>query len=494
MDRVACVELPAFPLQILLRQHPDWHGQPVAVVDRDHPQGVILWLNDIAQSARLTTGLRYATARSLHGDLRAAEVPGSDIERALSILTRRLATHSPNVERSDQEPGVFWLDASGLEPLYPSLADWAQGIETDLAGLGYRATVVVGYERFATYALARSKPGRWILNAPADEQAALNQVPLARLAVEPRTRDALAKLGVFRIGQFRRLPPDGIRQRYGAAALDLYQMAGGERRRPVQPDRATPPLSHRLFLDQAEIDAERLIALIEQTLSALIDERIGPGHAIDELRLVLRFERLGLHRERLCPAAPTRDLKQLMELMRLRLSGRQLPDGVEELRLVVHTRPIEPQPLDWLDERPRRDLDAANRALARLRAAFGEQAVAQARLGTGHLPENSFSWAPLSQLAPARPGRVLRPHLIRRVYRRPIPLPPRPRHEPDGWMLHGLEQGPVVRVAGPYIIAGGWWVRPVHREYQFAETKTGEILWVFYDRVRRRWFVHGRLE
>jgi protein ImuB len=61
-------------------------------------------------------------------------------------------------------------------------------------------------------------------------------------------------------------------------------------------------------------------------------------------------------------------------------------------------------------------------------------------------------------------------------------------------MLRGLQQGPVVRVAGPYIVSGGWWRRPVHREYHFAETRKGELLWVFYDRTRRQWFLHGRVE
>jgi protein ImuB len=84
--------------------------------------------------------------------------------------------------------------------------------------------------------------------------------------------------------------------------------------------------------------------------------------------------------------------------------------------------------------------------------------------------------------------------MVRRVYGRPMPLPARPRHEPDGWMLRGLEQGPVVRVFGPYVVSGGWWHRTVHREYHFAETRTGEMLWVYYDRPRRRWFLQGRVE
>ena len=44
--RTACVDLAAFPLQLLLREHTDWRGLPTVVVDHDTPQGVILWAND----------------------------------------------------------------------------------------------------------------------------------------------------------------------------------------------------------------------------------------------------------------------------------------------------------------------------------------------------------------------------------------------------------------------------------------------------------------
>jgi len=34
----------------------------------------------------------------------------------------------------------------------------------------------------------------------------------------------------------------------------------------------------------------------------------------------------------------------------------------------------------------------------------------------------------------------------------------------------------------------------VHREYYFAETRRGNLLWVYHDRLRRRWFLHGVVE
>lgn len=54
-------------------------------------------------------------------------------------------------------------------------------------------------------------------------------------------------------------------------------------------------------------------------------------------------------------------------------------------------------------------------------------------------------------------------------------------------------------MSGPYIVSGGWWNRSfpggeVHREYHYARTEDGEILWVYYDRRRRRWYLTGKVE
>ena len=52
----------------------------------------------------------------------------------------------------------------------------------------------------------------------------------------------------------------------------------------------------------------------------------------------------------------------------------------------------------------------------------------------------------------------------------------------------------MVRVHGPYSVAGGWWVREVHREYHYVRTRHGGWLWVYFDRRRRTWFLHGVVE
>ena len=150
--------------------------------------------------------------------------------------------------------------------------------------------------------------------------------------------------------------------------------------------------------------------------------------------------------------------------------------------------------------KPRRDLRAANEALARVRAELGDDAVVRAVLREGHLPEASFGWERLSHVVPAAPKPVRVRPLVRRMFTRPQLLPPQVRQvRDDGWLLSGLEHGAVVRILGPYVVSGGWWqgcsTNPgLHREYHFAELRRGDCLWVYYDRNRRRWFCQGSVE
>ncbi len=496
MRRMACVDLPQLPLQLLLRRRPGWREGPVAVVDQDRPQGRVLWVDERARSRRVLPGMRYAAALSLAPGLRADVVPQAEIASAVAGLAARLRGFTPRVEPARDEPGVFWLDAGGLERLWPSLEAWASAIASDLEGAGFVATVVVGFGRFGTYALARCRRGVHVLGTETEERAAARSVPLERISIEPEHLDILSRLGVKTVGEFLDLPREGVGLRFGPELERLHGLASGERVVPLQPERADLPPMTREVLDHPEADVERLLGVVERLLGPLLEEVGRKGKAVAELELGFRFERLGDHIESLRPAAPSLDARLLLELVRLRLGALQrLPDTVGEVVLIAReAEPDRRPPALAGSGRRRRDIAAADRALARVRARLGEEAVVRARLREGHLPEASFAWEPVERLEAPVPRGLPSARLVRRIYARPLALPQRPRQEPDGWMLRGLEQGPVDRVEGPYVISGGWWVRPVHREYHFAETRKGELLWVYYDRLRRQWFLQGRVE
>ncbi|HXV64835.1 MAG TPA: DNA polymerase Y family protein, partial [Vicinamibacteria bacterium] len=199
--------------------------------------------------------------------------------------------------------------------------------------------------------------------------------------------------------------------------------------------------------------------------------------------------------ETLRPDAPTLNGPLLVGLVRLRLETLSLDAGVVELTVSAEVAPKTHEQLSLVAERPRRDPSSCNRAFARLRAEFGESAVVRAALKDGHLPASRFEWSPLESF-PERgaPEAGAERSLIRRIFDKPVALPHRSRHEPDGWLLRGLEFGPVRDFLGPYILSGGWWRRTVEREYYFVKMQHGDVFWIYFDRFRRRWFLEGQVE
>lgn len=517
--RVAAVDLPAFPLQLLLRTHPDWAGHPAAVVAEDRPQGLVLWVNEEARRLQVLPGMRYAAARSLADGLRAAPVPGDVIERAVDDAAVRLRRFTPSVEPDRDDPGLFLLDASGLDRLFPDGRAWAESIADDLAAAGLDARIAVGFTPFGVHATAkalssarpssRHPPGpsargaaRRVVVFPdaAAERATLRRVPLDRLGIDPAARDLLAKLGARTVADFLALPADGLGTRFGDAVRRLHRRATGEVRDPLRPEPEPEPVRETALLETPEPDLLRILFLAKAMTDRLLERLAARREALAALDVRMRVERRvgspdpGDVHTSVRTAAPTLDAAQVTDLLHLRLTALRPAAGVTEFELTAVGAPAAPEQLRLFAETPRRDLAAAARALARLRAEFGEDAVVRARLRDAHLPEASFVWEPLERLPLPRPRAAAEPPLVRRLRARPEALPPRPRHEPDGWLLRGLEHGPVVKFAGPYVTAGGWWAGDeVRRETHYAETGRGRLFWVFYDVRRRRWFLQGEV-
>jgi protein ImuB len=452
----------------------------VAVVVEDRPQGLILWVNEKARRAGVLPGLRYAAALSLTSDLRAGVVSDAEIREAVVTLVERLTHFTPEVEPSSEEPGVFWLSAAGLGLLYSSLHEWARSVRREIEKAGFSPTVVVSFTRFGTYAVARAGRGTVVFEDPSRERAAALRVPLDRLDFDPDFRDALGRLGVKTVGALLSLPAGGLLERFGQEAYRLYRMASGELWTPLQPHPVEEPIQQTLALDDPETDLTRLLFLIKRLLHPVLAALVVSGEALAELALRLLLERAGWREERIRPAAPTLDPVQVIDLVRLRLEAVELP-GVLEIELTALGVPATREQLRFFAEQPRRDLDAANRALARLRAQFGEAAIVRAQLADGHLPEAGFAWEPLKQVTLPRPRAVALRTLVRRIFTKPVALPQEPRGVAES--LHG-----------PYVVSGGWWAREAHREYYFAETRRGDLLWLYYDRRRHAWFLHGRVE
>lgn len=549
---LACVELPAFGLQLLLTTRPGWRVLPAVVIDEDRPQGTVLAANAQARALGVHPGQRYAHALGLSRELRAAVVPPPTMGAGVAHIVAILRDFSPHIEPSPEEPGVLWLDTSGLSSLYGSLSSWALAVAERLAEEGFIGFIATGFSRFGTYASAKSLQAERrddplvhadrirVVTSPEAERDLAAAVPLDYLRLPPRLRERLGLLSIRTLGELAQLPRAGLVRRFGPEVMDLVARLTGEREAPLQPTPEAGRLIARRLLDYVEHDTTRLLSHAEALLDELWPSLTRHDRRVAALTLTLgregrRGESGGSVRETLLedhhlrPAVPTRERALLLDLARLRLealtparapaSARapaasgfvlvalELHDAAAEAEqgLVFPVQPLQPHQAQP-GARSGRDPAAAARALARIAAELGESRVALIAPRDGHLPRTRQALVALSQgpLPAPEPAPLLGdPPLIRRLHRSPEPMPPRPRDlksgRNDGWPARLPAQGPLVEVSAPSIVSGGWWGgaggarHEVHREYFYAETRRGDLVWIYYDRRRRRWLEEGEV-
>lgn len=494
MDRMACVDIKVLPLQLLLRRHPDWRGAPAVVVDRDKPNGVILWVNRRAEANRIVPGMRYAAGLSLARDLRGGVVSDQEVATAVEDLTRRLWCFSPGIEPSEREPGVFWLNASGLRFLYPCLATWAEAIVSDLRTEAFQANVAVGFSHFGAYATARSLRENRVFADAAAEQAFVEEVAIARLGFDPKVRDTLHRLGINTLGGFMALPAAGIRKRFGAEAARWHALAQGTGWTPLNPETLLEPVEHNLALDYPETQADRLTLYCEGLLDRVLTDLVARHEDLQELRIRLTLDNGEVCTEEVAPASPTRDARQILALVALRLEKLTLACGATDIHLHGVGAKVSERQLDLFAETPRRNPETALKTFALLRAELGNDAVTHAVLQEGHLPEAGYRWETLDRLPAPKPKPSPTPPLVRRIYHPVIPLPGRQAPVLRGPFFAREPEDAVVEMLGPYVVSGGWWVRETARAYHYVHTRNGRWLWVFQDLKRGRWFLQGEVQ
>ena len=493
MKRASCVLLPRLPLQIVLRNKPHWRGAPIAVVDDDGPAGRITHLNALAKKSRLRIGMRQSVARDLLPNLHTALAPPEETAAVSQELRRALQTFSPRVEPMGGE-GIFHIDPEGLRGLYGGYRNWATCIHRYLRARHWKSSVTVGFHRHRAMAVAMTRNAVTVLESVDRERELSNQTPLRELGLSGAICESLTALGIETLGDFLIVPSGELHSRFGPEASALHDLFAEDLQLPIQPHAFDEPSRISFQVEPPDEDQTRLLFAIKGALHSLLHQVRARAEAMQSLELTLRLERAPIHREHIEPASPTLDSMLILELVRLRLGETKLQGPVEEVELLANTVRAHAEQVALPGHQSRRDMSAAHRALDRIRAAYGEHSVTKATVHEAHLPEASFRWEPIQHARTAEQARVPPvSSMVRRIYSRPRPLPARVPKEPEAGPSLARDHA-IEHMYGPYRVSGGWWKRLVERDYYYAETDHGDLLWLFYDRPRKRWFLHGVLD
>ena len=482
-----CINVDRLPLQILLKENPGWGRTPVAVTKEEKPQSPILALNRKARERGLAAGMSYASALSLVPSLRARAVPPDLVAKAKDRIVVLLSSFTPDIEPCSFDNDVLWVSVEGLRSLFASVSLWIENVRGALSAEGFQASVVVGFTRFGTYAIARSRPGARVFASRKEEYALMSRSSIDILPLPQRTKSTLRKLEIRTVQQFVSLPAGETLQRFGKEAGLLRKAILSDDPLPIQSialKETAPCVRH---LDTPLVDLGLLIPHIDELLAIEAGRAEAERSVISGLTLILRTEDGEITTDEIRPAVPTLQTPILRRLIQLRLSARQFSSGVEDVE-IRSTRAQPSRRQEELFAVRGRDMRAGARAFSAIRARFGNESVTRACVADSYLPERSFRWEPLDRpFLPSphqRTSDPSRPTAVRRILFTPAQT---------RMALPGPSGAPE-----PFLVSGSWWCAggkdaPFSRDYSYKDSPTG-ILWLFVDRLTDSSWVQGAVD
>lgn len=220
--RIACIHLPAFPLQVEVRQHPELAGHKVAVLTPP-PRPQVACCSRAAHEAGVRAGMSPLAARAACADLVAIEPAEARWREALVELAGELAELSPAVEVAPAPMEAGWSILVEV-PAGRRSAEVARALLATAEASGYRARVGIAGDRFTARAAARFGGEPITLVRRGQSAAFLAPLSIDLLPLQPEVRAMLCAAGVRTLGQFAALPPPSVDR---PCAVDYRELARG---------------------------------------------------------------------------------------------------------------------------------------------------------------------------------------------------------------------------------------------------------------------------
>jgi protein ImuB len=322
----------------------------------------------------------------------------------------------------------------------------------------------------------------WLAEGGNGHNEDLDTLTIADLAWPKGVAEKLARFGLRRLGEARRLTFSSLARRIGKDAATMIARAYGEAPDP-RPDFIFPMrFDERIELPAVVENAPALLFAARRLTAALAGWLNVRQAGLRACRLDL-VHRRGASDLPLRFADATRDGGRIERVLRERLERLQLAAPVEALRLVVDTvEPLAGRSGGLFDQGDAKESMAA--LIERLRARLGEACVFGIAPVAEHRPECATQRVPVgaatTTATPPRPFWLLaRPESLREIAGRPH------------W------RGPLTLLAGPERIESGWWdqdegVGDVRRDYFIALTADERWAWIFRElKAPGGWYLHG---
>ena len=282
----ACIHVPNFLLQAVVRVEPALRREAVGIIDGTPPLVAVIARNKKAASLGLRVGMSKTQAEEIPGVQLRRRSPAQETAAHAALVDLALS-FSPQIEETAADS--IGLDLEGLLALFGSLENLAQQLAARAKKFGLHAQVAVASNPEAAQLAARGFPGVTVL-APDEESERLGQLPVAALNLSEEMKETLERWGVRTCRALAALPTAQLSERLGQEGVLLQELARGASRRALIPAAATTRFEEAMELDTSVSELEPLSFLLARLLGQLCERLAARALATNEIRLKMQLD------------------------------------------------------------------------------------------------------------------------------------------------------------------------------------------------------------
>ncbi|HEX6802936.1 MAG TPA: DNA polymerase Y family protein [Terriglobales bacterium] len=525
----ACIFVPDFSAQAIVRAQPELRLQAVAVIAGNPPLEKVVSINENARHADVSIGMTKLQAE-LCEEVRWRDRSELQESAAHSALLDCAQAFSPRVE--DAAPDAVLLDLSGLEKLFGPLPKIAREIFRRASQMGLETNVAVASTLESALLAAHGFSGVTVVPAMKEAQC-LGSLPVEVLfADEADAKEAeeflqtFHRWGIRKLRDFAALPEVDLSERLGQRGLELQRKARGIGARTLVPGEAPLKFEEVQELEFPLVLLEPLAFVLNRMLEQLCARLEARALAAQELRLQLTLENgrqfdpsLARFERTIHLPVPLLNPQTFLKLLQLDLKAH--PPGAPVVKVLLRIEPAKPRPGQnglFLPSSP--EPEKLELTLARIAAVVGEGRAGSPALLDSHrreafemrrfTPSTVAFWrVALRSPAASRPRSIEVMETNRnsraqelvtalRIFRPPLGVSVRCE---NGKPCHiscnkGKEfSSKVLWAAGPWRSSGDWWEHDawLRDEWDIAMEKNGGVALyrLVHDLLNGKWMLEG---
>lgn len=306
-------------------------------------------------------------------------------------------------------------------------------------------------------------------------------------------------LGVHGLEDVLNFRLNSLRERWGDFGVLLWNRLHSQDLQVISPLVPGDPLVGYGYFDDPLGSAPLLMARFKPQLNILFARLAGLSRYAHKMDLILHCEysdkKYSLSIE---PVSPSRDQELFEDLLEKKLLQLTLENPIREFEIFLFDVPEKIQQLDFFEPRDNSE-DRWRRLISFARQSQCEMGFLQ--MEASHFPEHSFRFVtdwPEDFKAHDLIERQNEALQVKSVYAKGLSASPRPSlllEKPLALTPQEVQQLRFVSSLPSERIESSWWQVTTqdlkNRDYFFALSHQGQLLWVFKDRINSQVYLHG---